>query len=116
MNKETNKKTEEILNSLNGVRKASVPDFFYTRLKARMLARLEGGEKELGGQNKRWIIRPAFAFAALALVLLLNTFVVFQKNETGNELPGDNTDIAQSFATDYSLNDNNIYDLNQDDK
>ena len=36
MNNEQNKKVEDILSSLDGVQKAVAPDFFYTRLKARM--------------------------------------------------------------------------------
>ena len=99
---------EDILNSLNDAKRAGAPDFFYTRLKARM-------ERELiNNRNRSWIIRPAYAFAALAFVLLVNAFVLLQNNETVTDTGTTDTDYTQSIAADYSLNDNNIYDLNQD--
>ena len=53
MNTERNKQAEEIINSLDGVKRASAPDFFYTRLKARM-------EKGLDpGYRRSWVLRPA---------------------------------------------------------
>lgn len=109
MNTEKNKRIEDILNSLDGTQRAAAPDFFYTRLKARM-------EKELtSGRNRSWAIRPAYAFAALTLVLLVNAFVLLQKDEAGSIADtGTDTDYAQSVAADYSLNDNSIYDLNED--
>jgi hypothetical protein len=107
MNTEKNKRTEDILNSLDGTQRAAAPDFFYTRLKARM-------EKELtSGKNRSWVIRPAYAFAALTLVLLVNALVLFQNDEAVPD-NGTDTDYAQSVAADYSLNDNSIYDLNED--
>ena len=109
MNIEKNKKTDEILNSLDGIMKATAPDFFYTRLKARM----EKGYEPVG--KKQGALRPVFAFAALAVVLLVNAAVILKK-ESGNEVISNNdNDSLQSIAAEYRLNEVvSLYDLNQE--
>ena len=108
MNNNRNKKIEEILGSLDGTQKATAPDFFYTRLKARMEKGLEVTIK------KSWVLRPAFAFAALGIVLLINAVVIFKGDANKNTASNDSETI-QSIAAEYSLNDNSlVYDLNQD--
>lgn len=117
MNKERNKKLEEVLGSLDGTKRAAMPDFFYTRLKARMLVRLEeGGEKGVEPSIKKsWVLRPVFALAALVLVLLINAAVILKGNSVNENISGD-TDTLQSIAAEYSLNDNNaiLFDITQD--
>ena len=104
MNNDGNK-IEEILGSLDGNQRAAVPDFFYTRLKARM----EKGYEHIG--HKSWVLRPVYAMAALVVVLLINAAVIFNEN---TEKETAVTDTLQSVAAEYSLNDNstNLYDLN----
>ena len=122
MDNNRNKHLEEILGSLDGSQRAAVPDFFFTRLKARMLARLEGGEKgfeQEQGFKKSWLLRPAFAITALAVVLLINTMVILKDDASKDDGMKDNAandvETLQSIAAEYSLNDNNpVYDLNQD--
>jgi hypothetical protein len=109
MNNNRNSKIEDILGSLDGVKKASAPDFFYTRLKARM-------EKGLEPEPKRpWLLRPAFALTVLAGVLMVNAAVIFQKTDTAETAIND-AEQFQSIAAEYSLNDNNtiLFDINQD--
>jgi hypothetical protein len=111
MSTEKNRRTDEILNSLEGVKRAGVPDFFYTRLMARM-------EKGLpAGNNKTWILKPVYAMAVIILVLIINAFVFFntKDDESTSEIVNDNETLQQSIAAEYSLTDNNsIYDLNTD--
>lgn len=106
MNTEQNKKVEEILSSLDGCARASAPEFFYTRLQARM-------EKEITRPERpAWVFRPAFAVATLVVVLLVNAFVLLQRRNTENNITSSDTDNLQSVAAEYRLNDNNsIYDL-----
>ena len=102
-------KIEDILNSLDGTRRAVTPDFFYTRLKARM-------EKNLGEPVKQsWVLRPVFAFTALVVVLLINAAVILNGKSSTDTTTGD-TDNIQSIAAEYRLNDNNpiLFDINQD--
>lgn len=112
MDNKANKKTEEILSSLDGLAKATAPDFFYTRLKARMEKGLEPGTRKL------WIWRPAYALAALVLLMVLNAAILLQgqgRNENSDNNNIADAEAAQSIAAEYSLNDNNtVYDLNFD--
>ena len=113
MNNEKDNKIEQILNSLDGNQQAEVPEFFYTRLKARM-------ERELGQENtsnKAWILRPAYAVATLVLVLVINIAVILKGEQATDNISNGDTETAQSIAAEYSLNDNNIvYDLTPDNK
>ena len=109
MNNSKNSKIEEILGSLDGIQKATAPDFFYTRLKARM-------EKGLEPESKRpWILRPAFALTVLVGVLLVNAAVIFQKCDAAETAIND-AEQFQSIAAEYNLNDNNtiLFEINQD--
>jgi hypothetical protein len=100
MNNEQNKKVEEILGSLDGTRRASMPDFFYTRLKARME---RGFEPAI---NKSWLFRPVYAITALAVVLLINAAVIFNgTNTSADEASITEIETLQSYAAEYRLND-----------
>ena len=109
MNNNRNNKIEEILGSLDGSPKAAMPDFFYTRLKARM-------ENEIVPAAKRsWVLRPAFAVAALAVVLVINAAVIL-KGDAAKQNTSTDTETMQSLAAEYRINDNNaiLFDVNQD--
>jgi hypothetical protein len=111
MDTEQNKNVEEILNSLDGCTKAAAPDFFYTRLRARL------DKETIQPAPQSWLLRPAFAVMALVVVLVLNAFVLFQRNKTNSSFTASDTDNLQSVAAEYSLNDNsNLYDLAQDNR
>ena len=106
MNTHSNKKVEEILNSLDGINRAAIPDFFYTRLKARMEKSLEPSIK------KSWMLRPAFALTTFAAVLLINAVVILKGDD---DTAANDSETLQSIAAEYSLNDNiSVYDLTQD--
>ena len=108
-----NRNTEDILNSLDGMKRVSAPDFFYTRLKARMEKR-----QEKPAPTGWWVLKPVYAVAVIALVIVVNLAVVFIKSET--QSPGTlaaDTDSYQSIAADYNLADNSsFYELNQENK
>ena len=117
MNTERNKGIEEALNSLDGCKRASAPDFFYTRLRAKMLAHHEGGESELTKRTSRnWVLRPVYIVSALFLVIAVNVFVLLSgRDETTTTTSDNNESFQQSIAAEYNLNDiNTVYDLNQD--
>ena len=108
-------RVEETLSSLDGTKRAAVPDFFYTRLRAKMLARLEGREGDLNKTYSRsWKLRPVYIVSALLLVLAINVFV-FLNGRDETTTADNNESVQQSIAAEYSLNDiNTVYDLNQD--
>jgi hypothetical protein len=110
MDTEMNKKIEEILSSLDGVKRASPPDFFYTRLKAKM-------EKELVPvAGRRRILYPAYALTALVVILLVNAAVIFTRGDRNNDTASVNEgETLQSIAAEYNINDvSSIYDLNEE--
>ena len=111
MNNNRNKKIEEILGSLDGSPKATVSDFFYTRLKARM-------EKGLAPTVKKsWVLRPVFALTVLAAVVLINAAVMLRGDSSKDTAITNDSETLQSLAAEYSLNDNSyVYELNQDNK
>lgn len=108
MNTERNKRVDQILESLDASQRASVPDFFYTRLKARMQRDQEKGRSVLS------VFRPAYVLAVLVIILIINISVILKGQQSTEINMGDN-DTAQSIAAEYSLNDNNnLFDLTLD--
>lgn len=117
MDTNRNNRIEEMLKSLDGIKMAEAPDFFYTRLRAKMLAQHEGREKWPGQNNSReWILRPVYIVSALLLVISINVFILLRGQDNTTTATADNNEsVQQSIAAEYSLNDiNTVYDLNQD--
>ena len=109
MRTESNKKVEEILESLDGIKRANAPDFFYIRLKARMEKNI------LPAPARPWLLRPVYALGALVLVLLVNAAVIITKNNSAEAISNNDSETLQSIAADYNLNDvSSLYDLNED--
>lgn len=108
MDNNRNNRIVKVLNSLDGVQRASAPDFFYTRLRARM-------EKGIAADNKpNRVLRPAYIFTVLLLIIAVNAFV-FLKNQNQETVVDNNETVQQSIAAEYNLYDiNSVYDLNQD--
>ena len=110
MDNKRNNRIEEVLSSLDGSKRAAAPNFFYTRLRARM-------ERDLTKKSSpKWMLRPVYIVSALLLVISINVFVFLRsQNETTTATADNNESVQQSIAAEYSLNDNNsVYDLNQD--
>jgi hypothetical protein len=111
MNAGKNSKSEEIINSIDGIKRATAPEFFYTRLKARM-------EKEiLPSTRKSPVLRPVFIVYMLAVVLMLNAAVILSgKKSTSPVVASSNseTEALQSIAAEYNPTDfSSLYDLNE---
>ncbi|MBN9351666.1 MAG: hypothetical protein J0H55_13385 [Chitinophagaceae bacterium] len=65
------KKIESILNSLNGVRRASPGYYFFTRVQER----LNDSRSYIEGVI-RFITKPAIAIATVMIIILINVFAV----------------------------------------
>lgn len=108
MNKDRNTRIEEILNSLDNTQRAAAPDFFYTRLKARMESEL------LIKPRKPVFLRPAYILGALFLVLAVNAAVILKGNTPNTiETVSSDTDVIQSIAAEYRINTSLTYEINQ---
>lgn len=64
-------KAEEALHSLDGMQRASVSPYFFTRLESRMQGRQTFWDKLI-----YLITRPAIAFAGIALILFVNVYII----------------------------------------
>ncbi|HWC52850.1 MAG TPA: hypothetical protein VG676_04620 [Chitinophagaceae bacterium] len=108
MNNKTdiNPKTEEILNSLDGIRQATAQPFLYTRVMARLT-------KET--TSTRWekiaslFSKPAFAIATIALFLLINAAVVFHFSTKATTTQDESAVVSDN---EYNLSVSSLYDLN----
>ena len=101
------KKIEDVLESLGGMSRAKAPDFFYTRLKARM-----DGELDLaGGPIGRLLTRPALALTLAVIILVMNVTVIMQLWDQDNTtMPIDNPSAVA--AVDYNSGTYPVYDEN----
>src|SRR6185503_5701328 len=98
MENKGNNNIGDILNSLDGSQRATAPDFFYTRLRARMEKGLV--PEKTGG----WKLRPVYIVTALVLALAVNALVLFRGNNTDNDPTFASNDLEseQSIAAEYN--------------
>ena len=100
-------KADRILNSLDGLKKAEAPDFFYTRLKGRM--QHESGHITWPFQ----LLRPLWVTSALVFLLVVNVFSIMQLNRpSGKNKPQPTAETAtlESFANAYNMNTTTVYE------
>lgn len=90
---EVEKQVQAALDSLDGIQRAEPQPFFYTRL----MGRLQRDQRTIWETMGSFLARPAVAFASLFLILLLNVFIVTQRdNEANSSLPA----IVEEIKTD----------------
>ncbi len=104
---ENKKETENILNSLDGLQKASPGAFFYTRV----CARLQKEETGFWGKLALFLTKPTVALATLCLIFLLNAAAFFYQNESSSALADQS---EQALTEDYNTTvaTNSYYDEN----
>jgi len=92
---------DEHLQSIQGMQEVGTDDFFYTRLKARMLARQTGGENMQ--QDKGWSfpLKPVWVVGTLALLLAVNGFMLVNQSKTKETTSTVSTSSLQNFAESY---------------
>jgi hypothetical protein len=89
---------DDHLQSIQAMQEAGTDDFFYTRLKVRMLARQSGERSQQG-----WTLplKPVWVIGTLTLLLAVNGFMLTQAYKTKKTKTG-TTDVSlQSFAASY---------------
>lgn len=95
MQENFNKKTEEIISSLDGIKRASPLPFFFTRLEARMQ-----NEKEAWSKISSFLSRPVITFACILLVIVINAAVIMASQKSINTASSQNNELAT--ADEYS--------------
>lgn len=105
----TQKEFDPVLDSLDGIQRAEMPAFFYTRLQSRL-------EKQNGQEGAFWKIltKPAFSLLTLSLLVVLNVAAIryFTKNHT--VVNTKQSSAIQNFANEYDLGINSVYSDNAD--
>ncbi|MEP6927879.1 MAG: hypothetical protein ABI834_09600 [Ginsengibacter sp.] len=99
-----NKKIDNVLQSLDSIKKASPRPFLFTRIEARMQK-----VKNTWSMLASFAGRPAVAFVCICFVLILNVMVIFLSNNSVNSATQQDTEIAaadeynQATATLYEF-------------
>lgn len=101
---------DAVLDSLEGIERATPGAFFFTRVSAR----LQHEQKSPWQEMARLIARPAVAISGLCLVLLINVWVVV----TGSEEQASIQNPEMVLADEYAVTSSNLYyyDSNSDTK
>lgn len=93
---------DEHLLAMQSMEEIGTDDFFYTRLKARMLAHREGGQREHSQQGWSFPLKPVWIVSTLVLLLVVNGFMLsqqFKSKETRSASA--TTSPIQNFASSY---------------
>jgi hypothetical protein len=101
----TEQELEAILNSLNGLEKASPTPFLYTRLMSRMKAE----DDNIWSRILQFITRPVFALGIVLVFLLINIYILLNQFSGTVEQTEDSTQIV---ALEYNSLTATIYDNN----
>lgn len=96
------KRLEEALNSLDGIRRAEPKPWLFSRVKARLTQE----EKTPWGTMSSFLARPIIAIAGLCFILILNGVLLFNQEKespsVANDLPLDSESmVASSSSFDY---------------
>ncbi|NCW87989.1 MAG: hypothetical protein EBV71_03765 [Chitinophagia bacterium] len=95
---EVSKKVDQLISSLDQVKRAPAPAFFYTRLRARMdhnsVAPLLGVQ-----------LRPALALFIMLLLFLVNTILVINRTPTPTLADVTDKEESQHWSNEYAAND-----------
>jgi hypothetical protein len=88
---------EDVLNSLEGIKRAESNPYLYTKITARIEAGNSGWEKVAN-----WISRPAFAFTIISVFVGINiTVLTIRQKSAENEMAKKGT-VEQMLAGEFS--------------
>jgi uncharacterized membrane protein YdfJ with MMPL/SSD domain len=104
MEEKSGKKIGEVMQSFNGIEKASPSPFFFTRLEARM-------EREKNGWEKisSFVARPVIAFACICLVIMINAWVILFSRNSQNSTDQQTSELATT--DEYNLVSSTFYEF-----
>jgi hypothetical protein len=85
MNRQTDidKRVNKALESLEGIQRAELTPYFFTRLKARL--EREQHNYNIWEATGSFMARPAIAFVGLLFILCVNAFILFNKDTTATD-------------------------------
>ena len=92
---------DDHLKSVDGMQEAATDDFFYTRLKARMLARQTGGKRDQQPQGWSFPLKQVWVIGTLALLLAVNGFMLTKQFKAKKSNIVASSSSLQNFAESY---------------
>lgn len=95
-------KIEEIINSLDGLKRAEPSPFLFTRIQAKMIKE----EESTSMSFLRFITKPAFAMGIAILLIGINGYLIYGDSST--EISP--SDFSQPLAAEYVQHTNNPYE------
>lgn len=95
---------DPILDSLDGIKRAEMLPFFYTRL----LANLEKHTEQEGAFWKL-LTRPAISLLTLSLLVVLNVAAIRFFTKSHSTVSTKETSAIQNFANEYDLGITSVY-------
>lgn len=98
------KKINEVMHSIDHMKRASPRPFLFTRLEARMQ-----NEKNKWVKLSSFIARPVVAFTCICFVLIINAMVIFLLNNSGNSFTQQGNELAT--ADEYSQVSSTLYEF-----
>lgn len=106
MRPEINKKIEETLNSLDGIRRAEPRPFFYTRL----MGRLQRNEKTIWETMGSFMAKPVVVIAGLCFILVFNAFMLLRQ-DAANAIQTQASNEQLATDNEYLLATNSSFDF-----
>lgn len=104
MERKLNKKIDKVMQSLDGIEKASPAPFFFTRLEARMRREKSSWEKV-----SSFVAKPVIAFACVCLVIMINAMVIFSSRNSQNSTDQQTNELATT--DEYNLVSSTFYEF-----
>lgn len=98
---------ETILNSLDGIQKASPQPFLYTRL----MARMQRADDNAWSRALQLVSKPAFALGLIIVFLMINGYILL--NQFSNS-PEPAIESTQALALEYTSLTSPFYDNNEE--
>lgn len=93
--KKIQEQVEQAMNSLDNMKRAEAPPFFYTRL----MARLDSTEATIWNRSMNFLSRPAVSLGLLFLFLVMNGYLIVSKiTDEGDQAPVGNEYVAQQIT------------------
>lgn len=92
----------QLLESLNGIKRAKPSPFFYTRL----IARLESAQSSICERIRLLLLRPAIAFLCIFMIIAINLFAILShtksmKNSSFSEVASSIDDYTQASNSSF---------------
>ena len=104
----TDAELDAILNSLDGLEKASPRPYFYTRLMSKMHSTDENNQ---WSRAMQFISKPVFALGMTLIFLLINGYILFNQYKQAPEPLEEST---QTLALEYNSLNTSFYENNAD--